>query len=444
MPIVIGAEHYPPTVMAAQAATQAGSRNNASQADRKRAMTSSSQPPVSDLLTASAVRERARMIFAVGRHGSLPHFTLRLDRLPACAAFIADTIRCNYPTLAVPPHSRWRHLDANGHSWANRLGSHLSTERHKRARQRIDLAVTSVLLDAGAGPAWKWRDPVTGRNFARSEGLALASLEAFRAGLFSSLPHDPCRADAKGLANVSVDRLADVFQVRDDNPLIGLDGRISLLQRVGDAIAQHDRVYGTEQRIGSMFDYVHASGGGDEVAATELLHIVLTTLGGIWPSRIVRDGIALGDTWEHSSIDVEGPTRNLIPFHKLSQWLTYSLIEPFQDGAIRVDGWDKLTGLAEYRNGGLFIDTGVIVPRDPALLATPLTPDREPIIEWRALTVALLDEIAPLVRAGLDLPQMPLASILEGGTWSAGRRIAVEKRPGGDPPLNIVSDGTVF
>ena len=201
---------------------------------------------------------------------------------------------------------------------------------------------------------------------------------------------------------------------------------------------------GTEQRIGSMFDYVHASGGGDEVAATELLHIVLTTLGGIWPSRIVRDGIALGDTWEHSSIDVEGPTRNLIPFHKLSQWLTYSLIEPFQDGAIRVDGWDKLTGLAEYRNGGLFIDTGVIVPRDPALLATPLTPDREPIIEWRALTVALLDEIAPLVRAGLDLPQMPLASILEGGTWSAGRRIAVEKRPGGDPPLNIVSDGTVF
>jgi Protein of unknown function (DUF1688) len=61
------------------------------------------------------------------------------------------------------------------------------------------------------------------------------------------------------------------------------------------------------------------------------------------------------------------------------------------------------------------------------------------------LTVALIDELAPRVRArlGLSAEQMPLASVLEGGTWAAGRKLAGEKR-NGLPPLNIVSDGTVF
>ncbi|MDP3376399.1 MAG: DUF1688 family protein, partial [Hydrogenophaga sp.] len=67
------------------------------------------------------------------------------------------------------------------------------------------------------------------------------------------------------------------------------------------------------------------------------------------------------------------------------------------------------------------------------------------IVEWRALTVALLDELAPLVRAelGLSAEQMPLACVLEGGTWAAGRLLAQRLRDG-LPPLNIVSDGTVF
>ena len=47
-------------------------------------------------------------------------------------------------------------------------------------------------------------------------------------------------------------------------------------------------------------------------------------------------------------------------------------------------------------------------------------------------------------RLGVDAQRMPLACVLEGGTWAAGRRIAAERRPGGMPPVNIVSDGTVF
>ena len=53
--------------------------------------------------------------------------------------------------------------------------------------------------------------------------------------------------------------------------------------------------------------------------------------------------------------------------------------------------------------------------------------------------------LAPLVRAelGLSAEQMPLACVLEGGTWATGRVLAQELR-GGAPPLNIASDGTVF
>jgi hypothetical protein len=104
-----------------------------------------------------------------------------------------------------------------------------------------------------------------------------------------------------------------------------------------------------------------------------------------------------------------------------------------------------LTALPEYRNGGLLLDTGVIVARDPALLRKTWQACDAPIVEWRALTVALIDELAVRVRAALgrDPTQMPLACVLEGGTWAAGRALAQELR-GGLPPLDIASDGTVF
>jgi hypothetical protein len=134
-----------------------------------------------------------------------------------------------------------------------------------------------------------------------------------------------------------------------------------------------------------------------------------------------------------------------MPFHKLSQWLTYSLLEPFAWAGVRVDGLDALTGLPEYRNGGLLLDTGVLRMRDPGWARNPWAVDDELVVEWRALTVALLDELAPLVRSalGVDAARMPLACVLEGGTWAAGRALAQRLR-GGLPPFVIVSDGTVF
>ena len=83
-----------------------------------------------------------------------------------------------------------------------------------------------------------------------------------------------------------------------------------------------------------------------------------------------------------------------MPFHKLSQWLTYSLLEPLEELGLRVIDLDQLTGLAEYRNGGLFIDMGLIVPTEAATLTQPQFPDSPTVVEWRALTVILLDRLA--------------------------------------------------
>ncbi|HEX2673511.1 MAG TPA: DUF1688 family protein, partial [Polyangiaceae bacterium] len=150
-------------------------------------------------------------------------------------------------------------------------------------------------------------------------------------------------------------------------------------------------------------------------------------------------GLSLGDVWRHSRL-------GFVPFHKLSQWLSYSLFEPLEAAGLRVEGADALTGLAEYRNGGLFFDAGVFELRDPSALQRVHAVDSDLVIEWRALTLALLDRTAALVRnaLGVTAEQLPLARVLEGGTWRAGRAIALERRPDGRPPLQIDSDGTVF
>ena len=134
-----------------------------------------------------------------------------------------------------------------------------------------------------------------------------------------------------------------------------------------------------------------------------------------------------------------------MPFHKLSQWLTYSLLEPFEWSGVKVHKLDELTALPEYRNGGLLIDSGLLRLRDESAAHQIWQPGDEIVVEWRAMTVALMDELARAVRQQLGMSEahLPLARVLEGGTWAAGRELAQRLR-GGLPPLQVVSDGTVF
>jgi hypothetical protein len=391
-------------------------------------------PTVAYLRGPRAIRERCRALLELGLAGRLRHFRVELERLPAVADYVLDVTRAAYPTLEIPVHSRWGHFDVGGVRRNAELDAHLSAlSPSERARAKLDLVITSVLLDAGSGPQWKYVEP-DGATYARSEGLAVASFRMFVAGAFSSEPRQPLRADAEGLRRLSLDTLARGFQVTEVNPLAGLEGRLALLHGLGRVLP----------RPGALFDMLAAR--GPRVPAAQVLGQVLDALGPIWPGRITLDGVNLGDVWPHSALGPEESPESLVPFHKLSQWLTYSLVEPLEEGGLTVTELDALTGLPEYRNGGLLVDLGALVPRDARLLTEAFSPGAEPIVEWRALTVALLDEVARRVRErlGMTAEQLPLAKVLQGGTWSAGRLIAAEKRPGGTPPIRIESDGTVF
>ena len=398
------------------------------------------------------IRARSAAIRAEVAAGRSTWFTLDETRLDVVAERVVRVTRERYPTLDIPYHSRWRHFEVGGVDRSGEIGRQLATfDRPEQARCRIDLAVVSVLLDAGAGANWRYVESESGQTFTRSEGLAVASLRAFQAGRFSSNPLRPLQVDGHALGAIDASALAQVFQVRADNPLVGLDGRAALLRRLGAALITRPQAFGTTARPGVLFDLLTANGARREVAAASILRALLDHGSSIWltPSRLGDE--PLGDAWPHPAAHDPGvdpaadPSDGWVPFHKLSQWLSYSLFEPFEWAGVAVVERDALTALPEYRNGGLLLDTGVIVARDAALLRKTWQAGDRPIVEWRALTVALIDDLAVRVRAALarDAAQMPLACVLEGGTWAAGRLLAQELR-GGLPPLDIASDGTVF
>ncbi|MDQ8728503.1 URC4/urg3 family protein [Bradyrhizobium sp. LHD-71] len=401
------------------------------------------------LLNARAVRERAHRMLASGIEDRLPSFRVDLDRMDRAVELVLDTTRNAHPSFDIPFHSRWRHFVANGDNcWTTIAEQTGWPDRSARARTEFDLALVSVLLDAGAGPSWHYRDPRTGSAVGRSEGLALASLAMFTGGVFSADPREPLRIDASVLANFSVAALEHGMQVTDANPLLGLPGRVDLLRRLGRLVASKPDVFGSHDtpRPGGLFDRLAMLAQDRRLPAPTILTELLRHLGPIWPSRLTLGGIALGDCWRHPALTTEDATSGLMPLHKLSQWLAYSLIEPLQTAGITVTDIDGLTGLAEYRNGGLFIDIGVLTFRDPADAQREHDVGSTLVLEWRALTVALLDRVADGLRRRLklDAESLPLAKVLEGGTWAAGRLLARERRADLSPPVKVISDGTVF
>jgi hypothetical protein len=381
--------------------------------------------------------------------GSLDDWTVNLDRLPATADFVVRVVRDRYPLLDPPVHARWRHFVFAGRDlWGEIIATRKWPSPAAAARAAFDLVITSVLLDAGAGSGWRYRDRATGVIAERSEGLALGSLRWFDGGGLSDDPRDPLRADAAALRRAGTRDINDAFQVADTNPLLGAEGRASLLNRLGAAVQARPDLFAVADspRPGGLFDALARRASGKPLPAAAILATLLDALGSIWPDRPTLGGVPLGDCWTHPALKGDAPADRYAPLHKLSQWLTYSLIEPLENAGVAVCGVDELTGLAEYRNGGLFVDTDVLVPRDGAACSKTYAVSDALVVGWRAMTVALLDRIAPLVaaRLGLSTDKFPLARVLEGGTWAAGRLIAREKRADGGPPLLISSDGTVF
>ncbi|WP_293156169.1 MULTISPECIES: URC4/urg3 family protein [unclassified Microcoleus] len=402
------------------------------------------------LRTPAAIRQKCDRLFNLASENKLNFFCVDLSELDKAANYAINTTRQQYPDFNIPFHSRWRHFEAGNQLRLAQFDAALTEfSAIEQAKIKFDLAIVSVLLDASVGPDWQYCEAETAEVYRRSEGLAVATFRMFCQGIFSSNPDFPLQADFRGLSQLKLETLAAGFQVSRDNPLVGLTGRLELLQHLGKAICQHPLLFGSEnQRPGNLAQYLLDSvvSGVKTVDCAEILSAVLTGFGEIWPGKYAIGGVNLGDVWRHPALQGENLGDEFVPFHQLSQWLTYSLLEPLQELGLYVVGLDELTGLPGYRNCGLCLDMGLLRAKDWAIFEQRYLPGSEVVVEWRSLTVILLDKIAAAMRDKLHLSAtaLPLVKILQGGTWAAGRKIATELRAGGVPPIHIESDGTFF
>ncbi len=396
------------------------------------------------ILDSNTIRARAGMFLDLAKKEKTS-FKLDLSKLPELSKFVFDLSKERYPDFNVPFHSRLRHLEIIGDEF-KKFWKSLDIQ------SQLDLVFVSVLLDAGAGNDWSYS--FAGKRYIRSEGLAVASFVMFRDGLFSSDSSKPHQVDAEGLKRLQLNVFKNGFQMSPTNPLVGVEGRLQLLKSLGGELSKErsdnpclpreQKVFG---RLGNLWEVLNKNKIN---SAPEILKVLLKNFNSIWPARLQMEqgstALPLGDVWSHPLLGKENSFESLMPFHKLSQWLCYSLLEVLHLGGFAFTGVEKLTGLAEYRNGGLFVDSGVLLPRDLSALEKVHTVDSEFIVEWRALTLALLDLLAVEFRkiAKQSEQELPLVKILEGGTWQAGRKFAFKKRPNGSGPFQIQSDGTVF
>lgn len=402
---------------------------------------------INDLRTLECVRDRCSKVYALALKGKSKHFDVDVSKIPATVDYVIDVTKRNYggDLSAIPYHSRWRHLPTAD---VDAMSARWPVDAREKVRRHLDLVTISVLLDAGAGEDWSYMTD-DGRKVTRSEGLAAASLDMFKDGIFSSdiaLPH---RVNSHGLRNLQLKQLQKGFQLSKHNLMVGLEGRYHVLQRMGTSLEEHPEFFGTEvPRPGNLLDYVLKNANAkNEVSVRVLWRALIEGLESIWPVD-THTAMRRGDMWTYTPLKIIGkPASDIVPFHKLSQWLAYSMLEPIESLGIKFTDLGLMTGLAEYRNGGLFVDMGVLVPKKDELIpGRTFDIGSELVVEWRALTLALLDVTADGVRAklGMTPDQLPLAKVLQGGTWAAGREIAREKRPDGSPPIPLRSDGTVF
>ncbi|KAF4849075.1 Protein urg3 [Colletotrichum siamense] len=418
------------------------------------------------LLSLKAVRDRSKIVGETAKSGKLSHFEVREDKLDEVVDFVASVIKRDYgPDKfdTIPPHGRWQHFEVGNVPRVANIMDEWKKEgcdKTEVTRRLIDLFFVSVLLDAGAGDHWRYTEPGTDQVYERSEGIAVASLHMFKSLSYTSgsIPI----VDGKGLEKLETSELAKGFQVSDSNPMLGVDSRAALLRSLGGSLLAHPDVFGAEGRPGNLVDcLIKSAGDSAKLDVLFLWDTLQALLIPCWPKdRTTINGTPIGDAWPLSTLkNTSGssdPAEGIQPFHKLTQWLTYSLMVPFQ----RVLGleWtnaDSLTALPEYRNGGLFVDLGVLVLKkdtlDRGLKASgeelPMfDAGDDVIVEWRAMTLVLIDKLYGKIQPRMgDGVQLSMAQLLEAGTWKSGREVAAQRRPKTkSSPIIIKSDGTVF
>ncbi|KAI9311645.1 hypothetical protein BX666DRAFT_2021221 [Dichotomocladium elegans] len=439
--------------------------------------------PIPDdyLLSLRAVRERCFRVQEAGVRNRLKHFDVDTSKLQNVVQFVVALIKRDYDNPHdMPVHGVWRHFDAGRpriqhllNSWAS-----LGFDATEQTRRVLDLFVVACLLDTDGDHVWTFREKATGRQYKRSEAGAVAVLELFTSGAFSSDVNQPHRVDSEGLKNLSLETLQKGFQLNEcATAFFRLEDRLEVLRNLGRVLEKHADYFqktGPVPRPGNLMDYLneHPSTIKTKKGALILLETlwpVVMSMGELFVAERAngKGGIpGLGDVYACGALQTTSTT-NLqstdiyVPFHRLSQWLVYSLIEPMERLlGVTIEGTELLTPLPDFRNGGLLMDTDFIklkpaeeergienyhrnslLPGQPKIEVAPLFEMDDPVVvEWRALTTAYLDIVAERVRDALRLNRnkLSLTRLMDGATWSAGCELATISRPNTqEPPIVI-------
>ncbi|KAJ8652195.1 hypothetical protein O0I10_012156 [Lichtheimia ornata] len=430
-----------------------------------------------------SVRERCFRVQEAAMRNKLEHFDVDTSKLDDMVTIVLSLMKRDFDdTSQIPQFGRWRHFEAGGKSRIQQQliqSAWAGIDPMEQTRRLIDLFVVAVLLDIDLGAGYAYREQASGRVYKQHEGVAIAVYEMFLAGTFSSDPRVPHRVDSEALLDFSLETLVNGMQA---TVLEGLKDRVDLLRHLGQLLESRQDYFGAGinlRRPGNLMDYLMSHPTTINTKKGPLIHLetlwpIVQDMGELWAAadESAKGGTSeLGDVWPCQSIrntNVSNPHDHFVAFHRLSQWLVYSLVEPMEKllGAT-IEGTEQLTVLPEARNGGLLIDTGfltlkpidlergienyrknALLPGQPKMEVVPMFELNDPVVvEWRALTVAYLDIVAERVRNTLNASRksLTLSQIIQGGTWSAGRELAEISRPNTqEPPVVIKPDRRVL
>ncbi len=332
------ASQYPPSRNGSMASRNPQSQKAQNMAPPKVIVPMAPSPdidPLGYLRSLNAIRERSRAVYDKGRNRQLNHFDLDMGKMKDVTNFVVSIIKRDHgPNYSkIQPYSCWQHFEVGGRKRIDELvKTFADVDQLEHARRVIDLLFICVMLDVGPGMIWGYKAS-NGKTYRRSEGVALAVLDMYQAGIFSSNPMVKCQVDGAALSQIPLETLAKSFQLTATNVMIGFDGRAAMVARLGHVLLSNHTFFGSNGRPGNMVDHLlhHpsavVSGGHTIIPITALWTLLSEGLAPIWPQdRSTLNSVGLGDAWPAQVLPSAPPHAPFVPFHKLTQWLAYSIM----------------------------------------------------------------------------------------------------------------------
>lgn len=153
------------------------------------------------LLSLNSVRERCYKVQEAANKNRLSHFDVDQSKLDDMIQFVTLIIKRDFDTPSdIPVYGRWRHFDVGGKLRLNILMKSWSSQGQsplEQTKRLIDILVVACLMDMKPCQNYSYMEHATGRVLKRKDGIAVAMLDMFLSGAFSSDSSQPHRVDCK-------------------------------------------------------------------------------------------------------------------------------------------------------------------------------------------------------------------------------------------------------